>query len=462
MTIRGVSTKRSFGVRYILGIAGCLLAVLIVCSTVPRAYADDLTCQTLNTGCTAKAPTLSPSDGYHQLAGLFFNWTDDQDTNNAITFRVCVSRSGDMVTPVCETTTQLTIAATDLMAGTSSDGTWYWQVTALAGGLLGNDGASAVQAVVVDTPPTVSLLVNQSTTPADVGNGATVAIHGVATDTPVSNCHITIAGASGAVAGPFDCVSVTDFQWSTAGLVSDSYMVTITASDATMDAAQVTPVSTSISMLVDNDGPQVTLGNDGVLSQTSIQPDLTATDTHGPITYAWSNDVTNPQSLTYQTDIANPTFTPTLNGDYVFNVVATDAFGNATTKKFHFSYWADIPIVTGSTDPTNPVTDITPATSSVPDATTEVVTPTATTRRGDDENNTPAAASTLGVTTAAIAKVVGGDSKDTSAAIIATHQGWRILGILWYWWVIIIALLLVAYSVARRKFSGRNNKLMQG
>lgn len=281
----------------------------------------------------------------------------------------------------------------------------------------------------------VSLRVNQSTAPPDVGNGAVVAIRGTATGDSAGQCGITITGTKSGVVNTLDCSSTSDFQWATVGLDSDTYTITITAGSAT----------DSVSIVVDNLSPDVTLGNeDSLFSQGSTTPGLSVADTHGPITYLWSDNGTNPQDLAYDKDAANPSFTPTTDGHYAYSVVVRDGFGNQTTRVFHFTYLTDIPVVViPDSAATTPVAVIT--------TTDETAASTIDNQQADD-NTTPTAA-TLGVTNTGIAKIVGGDAKDTTSPIVATKQGWRVFGMLWYWWAALIGLLfgLYMYIVKRQK-----------
>jgi hypothetical protein len=429
----------------IVAITTLFLSLVSLVFISHSTYADGPQCLILNISCTADAPTITgPSDkAYNPTSD--FTWTDDQDGDNSMQFKVCISKNSDLSSATCSDPTTAQNLAISTLVPSDNEGTWYWQVTALAGGLFSNDGQSAIQSIVFHAAPGVSLLVNSSATPVPVGHDATVDVNGSVTDSQAATCSITIS------TDPVTTYDCGDNQWSTAGLPTKSYSITLTASDQTMTDNGQPAVLTTVWIHIDNSPPTVTIGNDGNLAPADggMTPDVTATDdSPDNLQYAWSDNGQNPQQLDYDHTVAIPTFTATVNGDYTFTLVVTDIYGNATTKQFHFTYGENKLVSNPSGGTLTPVaTTVTPTTSTiVTGGTASSVSTTTTSRRSDDDDSTPAAASTLGASTVGSAVTA---SKDP-APIIATHQGWQILGILWYWWGVLIIALVAGYMIVRR------------
>ncbi len=180
--------------------------------------------------------------------------------------------------------------------------------------------------------------------------------------------------------------------------------------------------SDTFEIVYDATAPVVTLAN-YTTSGNVITPVITAADTNGPLTYAWTGS--NPNVTLSANNVAEPTFTVSADGTYEYTLTVTDAAGNTTTKTFTFTYAA--PVVNPLAQPASALTQ----TNNAPTGTFSNValTPAA------DAEDTPAVA---GANTQ--------DNDDDNAEILGTTAtpektdgGFSVLGLAWYWWLPILA-----------------------
>ena len=221
---------------------------------------------------------------------------------------------------------------------------------------------------------------------------------------------------------------------------SGIYTITL---DATDKDGVVSRASTKVT--VDNDGPAVSVtGGDIIVKSGSISPTMTATDPSGVALYQWTADPANPAVLSFVDTSPQPSFTPTIEGTYLFTVVVTDSLGNPTTQTFSFSHVRDlatIPLPT-TQNPTDALVDQTPATPTTESATTHPIYQT-----GSDQKTIPTDAGVLGTT---VTHPQPTEPTKTIASIAPTTSGWSIFGILWYWWLVVAGIIYTAWLVMRK------------
>lgn len=226
---------------------------------------------------------------------------------------------------------------------------------------------------------------------------------------------------------------------------SDTYLITLDATDKAGNTAH-----TEVSVEVDNTPPTVTVGGgDIIVKSGSISPTTTADDTHGIASYSWTADADNPAVLDFDATVAEPTFTPSVEGPYVFYLAVADGLGNVTTKQFAFSYAKEletVPLPTAK-DPTDTLVDQSPSTVAVA---TKNANPTVLSAR--DEIPASDDTGVLGSTVTAPGDI---PPTTTVATIAPTTGGWSIFGVLWYWWLVIIGLLISAWVVIKKFFIRR-------
>lgn len=393
------------------------------------------------------APSITlttPANNYYgSPTNLQLSWSASNDSDNSVTFKVCLSRDSDMgkLFQPCQTTTNTSMALSNLLPKASDQtGHWYWQVSEQAP-LLTQPVQSSIQSFYLGTPPTVALSVDNSGEPITVGHNAVVAIAAQATSDQLANCSVTVTDANQKVLQQYDCMKPLATNWDTTALASGDYTVAIQASDTTIAQNNLAPVTASIVVTVDNTPPPVTINNNNhvVIADGYIVPDITIDSTASPFTYAWVDDPANPAPLVYDHTQLEPTMTPTAAGTYTATLTVTDTYGNSTDVTFVFTYngapTISVPTIASPLTP--------PPAPTPPPAAVE---PSATPTTADAPAPTPPQSSILGDSTI---KQVTSAAKDPGA-IVPTNQGWQLFGLLWYWWGLIIAAVIALGWLARR------------
>jgi len=215
--------------------------------------------------------------------------------------------------------------------------------------------------------------------------------------------------------------------------------------DATDKAGNTVNVEASVE--VDNDGPVVSLeGGDVIIKSGSITPSVTAEDSHDVSAYYWTADEDNPGILEYDANAPEPTFTPYVEGSYIFYANVTDGLGNVSTTPFNFGYARQlepVPLLTTEDLSGKLITQgtltpaVTPA-SANPGSSSD----------GDNNDESAVLGNTIVVPTekAPVAVI---------AAISPTRSGWSILGVLWYWWLAAAGLVFAAWIVMKKFVTSR-------
>lgn len=201
-----------------------------------------------------------------------------------------------------------------------------------------------------------------------------------------------------------------------------------------------------ISFIIDNTGPAITGNATGVVSGTgTIAPALTDEDgAQSGNTYVWVQ--TSGPSATISNDTAlNPTFTPSVDGDYVFTLTATDhPAGNVTTKIFSFTYAAPVPAQAVAPVTTTPGTG--PAAAAGNGFTNVNITDGDSGVLGDSTTNTDT--NKQGSVDDKGASTQQGSVKGASDE----HAGCtQFLGICWYYWIPVVIVVLAVLEFTRRK-----------
>ena len=274
------------------------------------------------------------------------------------------------------------------------------------------------------------------------GNTQTVIISGTVADENLASYTLALNGNVVQQANDLEGQSVdVTASWSVTNpnkVPSGMYTITLDAFD---DAGNT--VRAQVTVEVDNDGPAVKVGGGDVIVRSgSISPSMTAEDVHGVASYQWVAAEGNPAVLEYDVTAKEPTFTPTVEGSYVYTVTVSDGLGNVTPKTFRFDYQRQLETVALPTTK-NPADNLVVQNPSIPAA----VSNTPTVRSSRDEITSSDDAAVLGNTV-----MTAGASTPaiTTAAIAPTGNGWSIFGLLWYWWLAIIGGLFVAWLLLKK------------
>ncbi|HEY8886813.1 MAG TPA: hypothetical protein VIM31_04950 [Candidatus Microsaccharimonas sp.] len=285
------------------------------------------------------------------------------------------------------------------------------------------------------------------------GNTQTITITGAIFDDHLASYSLAIDGNIAQAESNMTTTSASiSVPWNVSSpnvVPSGSYLITLDATDASGNTSH-----DQISVEVDNTPPDVTIdGGDVIIKSGSISPMTTADDKNGIASYSWTADSNNPAVIDFVSTVAEPTFTPNIEGSYIYYVDVADGLGNVTRKQFNFGYaqeLATVPLPT-TQDPTDALVDQSPSTPAVTPANSDPIM-----RSGRDEITTGNDSGVLGNTITA----PGQTSPTTTVATIAsTSSGWSIFGLLWYWWILILAALtaIAWYVIAaiRRRNEGQ-------
>jgi len=292
------------------------------------------------------------------------------------------------------------------------------------------------------TPPSVEL----SADPMLAGGASQIiTISGAISDDNLVSYSLAV---NGTVAQEESNMSQTsagiDIPWnvSTPNVVpSGLYRITLDATDAAGNPSHI-----EVTVEVDNTAPDVDVsGGDVIIKEGSISPSTSASDTHTVASYYWTADAGNPGVINFDANVPEPSFTPNIEGTYVFYVSVADGLGNATTRQFSFSYAKELEAVPLPTleDPTEALIDQSPSTPAVTPASTNPAI-----RNGRDEILENDDELVLGST---VSKPGETPPTTTIASIAPTGSGWSIFGVLWYWWLGVIAFFFAGW-VALKKF----------
>ena len=222
---------------------------------------------------------------------------------------------------------------------------------------------------------------------------------------------------------------------------SGNYVVSLTATDKAGGQSQ----PSSANVTVDNTAPTVTIENGGIIKSGSASPNVTATDDSGIGSYFWTASSSNPEKLDFDPTVKEPTFTPDIEGTYVFYVDVTDSLGNVSSQnEYDFGFKRDletVPLPT-TTDPTTALADQTPSTPAIVAASANPAI-----KSGRDEISTSDNSAVLGNTVTAPGQA---PPTKTVATITPTDKGWSIFGVLWYWWAVVIGIFFAGWVLLKR------------
>ena len=308
------------------------------------------------------------------------------------------------------------------------------------------------QTPVSTTPPTdttkPTAVVTATPNPAG-GASNIVTVNGTLhDDTNLASYTISVNGTiaqHGSVLGTSADVS---FAWNLTSpdvVPSGTYTITLDVTDAAGNPGDQVVTT----MDVDNDPPTVTIANGGIIQSGSAIPGVTIDDAHPTYTYAWTAGTDNPDTLNYDQSVMQPTFTPKVEGTYVFFLQVTDGLGNVSIgNEYDFGYkkeLATVPLPT-TTDPAKGLVDNTPSTPVIiPVSTSPIV------KTGRDEITAADQPSVLGSTVTATDQT---PPTKTIATIAPTSAGWSIFGVLWYWWLAIIGSILAVGHFIKKFVAG--------
>jgi hypothetical protein len=300
-----------------------------------------------------------------------------------------------------------------------------------------------------DTEPPVASFTSVSPMLAG-GNSQVVTINGHLTDDSNLAGYTLLINDSTAQQASDLSGTATDisFAWNVAApnpVPSGQYTITLNVTD---QAGKTGTTTTTVT--VDNTAPTVDVQGGGIIKSGSISPDVTASDANGPLGYMWTASSDNLDALDFDHSAAEPTFTPDVEGTYVFYLDVTDSLGNVSShNEFDFGYQQEletVPLPT-TTDPTDGLVDQSPSTPAIVAASANPMI-----KNSSDEVTTNNDTGVLGNTVTAPGQA---PPTATIATITPTAKGWSIFGILWYWWLVIIGVVLTAWYFIKKIVTAR-------
>jgi len=234
------------------------------------------------------------------------------------------------------------------------------------------------------------------------------------------------------------------YNWSSTGLQSGTYTITLIATDSILQQTSVT-----IAVIVDNDGPAVTVSpNNASYTGGSVLPNVTASDSNEPLTYLWSADDSDYEDIISNTTVAEPTFTPIVAGTYTFYLAVRDALGNSTQKEFTFT-WK--PYVTPTPLDNTPLQEVVALTTSDPVTTSGLtITPFNSTSPQILGAATPIASANQD--TGKTKSTTTTKKKEKEIAAPASDN------FAWYWILLLIAILVAIYYAYRNWQLGKEKR----
>jgi len=276
------------------------------------------------------------------------------------------------------------------------------------------------------------------------GTSETVTITGTVADENLSSYSVAVNNVIAQQGSELSEKNITlNIPWSVSmpqRIPSDTYLITLDATDKAGN-----PAHTEVAVVVDNTPPTESVsGGNVIIKGGSISPDVTADDPHGPITYRWSEDGDNAGTLKFDPDAQEPTFTPQIEGSYLFYVQVIDALGNVSNDTFTFDYARELAILPLPTlsDPSGELINTSAATPNITPASSSP-----TTRIGRDEVPSSEDSGVLGNTISA----AGISPSTTQGAVVSpTTGGWSIFGMLWYWWLAITGVVVTAWFFVKK------------
>ena len=229
-----------------------------------------------------------------------------------------------------------------------------------------------------------------------------------------SNALLSTCGSASALelaAGSMSC--------NLSGLPDGTYSIKAGVNDV---AGNNTTISSG-NFVIDGTAPIVTFGKPIMNSLTgSVTPVVNSGDA---TSYSWAAAGSNPAELNFTPTDKEPTFTPSVDGEYAFTLVAMDAAGNKSdAANFSFTYAAPVVLAPVVTTPAIAATVTAPAPAPAPlpqNLVAFAATPAAT-------NDT----AVLGATTTKDAPAVAG-AQTKKVAAIATNNDGNGLTASWYW-----------------------------
>jgi len=397
-----VSGEQQWGVSGVRDLAGNAIA-----STT--AYSTDLTSPTAPGTPTTTTPTSSFTSNWTWTAATDLP-TPAEDASGLKGYEYKFTRGEEVVIDWTATT------ETSVTTTVTSDGTYQLHVRALdnAGSPAGPESVGTVVIDTTDPVVTIATPVNGAT----FGNDAIVGITGSTGDATSFTLSIGKTGEAPIITETG--ANFSSYNWDTSGLASDSYIATLTGTDAVGNSSIAEVV-----IVIDNSAPVVAIdpqtntnGNQPTITGTVDDVNATLIATFDGIDYELVND-----NGTYS--FTAPT--PLVNGSYLFTVEATDALGNASSESA-----------------TVIVAVVTPAPSGAAPTVTTTVTPIIT---------NPGAV--LGTSTdedlaaqSGAADVEGATDDKVAAAVDSEANKGSIFGLAWYWWILIIAgLAAIAWAI---------------
>ena len=226
-------------------------------------------------------------------------------------------------------------------------------------------------------------------------------------------------------------VTVSDFDLCAAQYYGDDCPVSLPNGSYTIrakayDKAGNRNITTTLALTVDTTAPVVGAGDDQTVTGLSAMLSGTSDDA---ATYEWTK-VSGPGDVTF-TDASAATTNVSVGayGSYVFQLKGTDGFDNSNVDVVTVVFTQPVVI------PTN-------------DDTLSPVSPLGSTSNGQTGSSVSNVAPNFGAapdettTTDDNGKVLGTsttDTKDKSAVVKTSSEGWQILGLAWYWWLVIMA-----------------------